>query len=422
MTTNENVPYRRAWYHGWNIIAACTLAQIAGNGISGLSYSLFLPGWTVDLHTSISVLQLPWIPFAVLCGIAAPMIGLYADKLPARWVIGVGLAGMAVFNLAVSLVTAAWQLVCLYTLLLPFAVTSCTAIPVNALVARWFVRRVGVALGLAAVGLALGGVILPPIVASLLPVVGWRAIWRGAALLTAFVVLPTFLLTARNRPSARDGQRYLGGGEIAAKHSADQPADGAGLRGGEILRRRNFWLILGVFLPILSLYVGILQNLVPISTSLGFSQRIGAELLSITSAAHIAATVVLGLLSDRFGNRLPFSGVALTAACGVAMIAFGRSFASLAVGSALVGVAGGTWPLLGASVAVEFGAANVGRAYGLLAAFVQLYALAPFFVAKTQESTGSYKPALLTLCALALLGGAAFLTIHERRQGSMSAG
>lgn len=415
MTSDAETSQRRRWYHGWNIIAACMLAQVAASGIPALSYSLFLPSWTHDLHTTISVLQLPWMPFALMCAIVSPTVGTFADKLPARWMFAFGLSGMTLFSVAVSLVTDAWQLVSLYALLLPFALQTSTSITANALVSRWFVRRIGLALGLTAIGVALGGVILPPIVAALLPVIGWRAIWRYTALLIGLVALPLVVITVRNRPAVQDGRHYLDVDPSEAHHAPSAPGGGGTLKAAQILRRRNFWLILGIFLPILAAYVGVLQNLVLIAISRGFGHQTAGALLSVMSVAQIIAALALGMLSDRFGNRLPFAAVAAMTACGVAAIAFGHSVALLIFGAALVGCGGGSWPLVGASIAAEFGAASFGRAFGLLASFIQLFALAPFIIAKTQEITGTYVPALLGLGALVAIGGCSFLTIDERR-------
>jgi MFS-type transporter involved in bile tolerance (Atg22 family) len=83
----------------------------------------------------------------------------------------------------------------------------------------------------------------------------------------------------------------------------------------------------------------------------------------------------------------------------------------------LVGLAGGFWPLLAAAAAVEYGASEVGRAFGLLMMFLPVIALVPFLVARIQEATGSYAPGLAGLAVLTFIGGAACLLMRERRRG-----
>jgi MFS family permease len=141
-------------------------------------------------------------------------------------------------------------------------------------------------------------------------------------------------------------------------------------------------------------------------------------LLSAFSVSHLAASLLAGILSDRLGNRLPLSGLALLTALGALFISFGNSLPFLGLGFLLVGFSGGIWPLLGAAIAVEFGPDGFGRAFGLFSACLPVAMLMAFIVAKLQESTGSYAPGFSALAIAALLGGAAGLMMRERREGS----
>jgi MFS family permease len=186
----------------------------------------------------------------------------------------------------------------------------------------------------------------------------------------------------------------------------------------EVAARKNFWLLVAIYLPMMALYGGVAQNLGPYAASHALSPSSAGVLLSILSFSHVIATLVFGLLSDRFGNRLPFAGLAVVMVIGAAIIAFGAGFPALAVGCALVGLGGGLFTLLAAAIAAEFGAEAVGRAFGLCMFFIPVTALAPFAVAKTQESTGSYTPALMGLAALVVVSGGLSLLLRERRGDS----
>ena len=345
---------------------------------------------------------------------------MFADKYPARWLMGGGLIGVALFYLGVSFVTASWQLVALYALLLPISVVCSTALPANAVVSRWFVRRLGFALGLTAFGLGMAGVILPPIVAAVTPEFGWRTVWRVSGIFIALVVAPLVMWVVRDRPTERDGPHYLTAEGETRPYLGHAPASGGGLTWRDVLKRRNFWLLVAVYLPMLALYGACMQNLAPVAASHGLSQQTAGTLLSAFSLTHVASTLLMGLLSDRFGNRLPLCGLALAVACGGLIVSFGHGVALLGMGVMLVGLAGGLWPLLAAAAAAEYGASEVGRAFGLLMMFIPVIALVPFLVARIQESTGSYAPGLAGLAVLTFIGGAACLLMRERRRGSPS--
>jgi MFS family permease len=404
----------RGWYHGWNVVAVCILSQVAANGLTYNAFSLFLPGWSAALQTPISRLQLPVAAMALVASLISPMVGALADKYPTRRLFGFGLLGMAIFYLAISTVTAAWQIVALYAFLAPVALCLSTAVTANALISRWFVRRLGLALGLSAFGIGMAGVILPPLIASLLPTVGWRAIWRGGALIVALVVVPLVMLVARNRPTESEGAYYLSSDGKEVRHHGHVAA-GAPLSWREVATRRNFWLLVAIYVPMLALNGGVGQNLPPFAASHGLSQQSGGALLSVLSFSHVVATLIFGLLSDRFGNRLPFVGLAVIMVAGAVTLAFGSGLLVLAAGCVLVGLGGGLFTLLAAAIAVEFGAAGVGRAFGLCMFFIPLTALAPYFVARTQETTGSYTPALLGLAVPVIIAGGLSLLLREGR-------
>jgi MFS family permease len=403
------------WYHGWSVVAVCVLSQVAANGLTYNSFSLFLRDWSTEFATPVSRLQLPIAAMVTVAALISPLVGALADKYPARRLFGWGLFGMALFYVAISMATSTTQVIALYALLAPLALCLSTAVTANALISRWFVRRLGLALGLSAFGIGMAGVILPPIIGTLLPSVGWRMIWRGGGAVVALLVLPMVVLVIRNQPTEAEGEYYLGSDGKSRTHHGHGGGGSSGLNWREVASRRNFWLLVGIFLPLLSCHGGVAQNLAPLAASHGLAPRAGGVLLSVLSFTTVVSTLVTGLLSDRFGNRLPFMGLAAIVIAGVTVLAFGSSLSMLAFGSALVGLGGGWATLLAAAIATEFGAEGVGRAFGLCMLFLPFSGIAPFSVARAQEATGSYAPGLLGLGAVALISGILSLLLRERR-------
>lgn len=422
MTSPTAAPRRGRWYYGWNIVGVCVLAQIAANGLAINCMSLFLGGWAHDLHAPISSLLIALLPLAFVTAGASPVIGALADKYPARWLLGAGLAGVAVFCLGISLATATWQIWALYGLLYPVALSLSASVPANAVVSRWFVRRLGLALGLTAFGSGISGVVLPPLVAAVIPLLGWRAIWRIAAAVAGLVVLPLALFLLRDRPTERDGLEYVTGGEAAHAHHGHGAGAAAGrLRSADILKRRNFWLLVCCLVPVIAAYGGCQQLLAPIVASRGFGQGVAGMLLSVFSLSYVGSTLMMGVVSDRFGNRMPLAVLAAIVAVGTAMLGVVSTLPAIVVATVLVGFGGGLWTLLPAAVAVEFGAANVGRAFGMLMLFLPINAAIPSIISKVQENTGSYALSLAALGAVCLAGGLLVLLMRERRGGHPTA-
>lgn len=392
------------WYYGWNIVAVCVLAGIVASALPINAFSLFLADWSKDLDTPISTLQLGLAAVGIGSALLSPLAGLLADKWPTRRMFALGLSALALFCVGIGFMTETWHYILLYAVPLPIALAFSASIPANAVVSRWFVRRLGLALAITAVGLGMAGVVMPPIVAAIMPDVGWRAIWITAGIVIGVLILPLILLVLRDRPAERDGLHYLSKhGSGPSPHAQEA---GHGLRWRDIFARRTFWLLVITYLPMIALYGAVGQNLAPIAAARGLSLETAGALLSAFSLSQVVATLLAGLLSDRFGNRLPLAGFAFATALGGVVVAYADGVASLGLGVVLAAIGGSFWPLLAAAIATEFGAAGTGRAFGLITVFLPATALAPFSVAKAQEMTGNHAPALLGMAALALVTGA----------------
>jgi predicted MFS family arabinose efflux permease len=243
---------------------------------------------------------------------------------------------------------------------------------------------------------------------------GWRSLWRFAAVLIAFVVAPVVMLILRDRPTARDGLTYVTpDSSMGPRHHESAPR----LNWGDIVRRKHYWLLVAVFLPVLATFGGIAYNLAPIAASRGFDQASAGKLLSVLGFTHVCSTVVFGVLSDRFGSRLPLAGLAVLTAAGAALVGIGQGLPSMVAGVSLLGMSGGLWTLVAASIAAEFGSPNVGLGFGMMLMFLPINNLSPFLIAKVQERTGSYAAALLAFAVWVLVGGAASLLMRDRHRG-----
>ena len=405
------------WYYGWNIVGACVLAGIAASALPINAFSLFLADWSAEFHAPVSTLQLGIGSCGLGCALLSPFVGILADKYSARWLFGIGLAGIVLFCLGISYATQIWEYLVLYAVMLPVSLLMSTSLLANPIISRWFVKRLGLALALAAVGLGMAGVVMPPIVAATMPTLGWRGIWRIGGIITAVIVLPLVLVVLRDRPRERDGLHYLTPeGNQASAHGAHGSSGSSTLRWRDVFARRNFWLLVIVYVPMLAVYGGCGQNIAPLAKARGLSPQTAGVLLSLLSLSQLVTTLMAGLLSDRFGNRVPLAGLAFATAIGGLLVALGSGTGALGLGVILAGFGGSFWPLIAAAITVEFGAGAVGRVFGLVTFFLPLTILAPFAVAKTQESTGSYTPALLVMTALTVVGGAAcMLWMRERR-------
>jgi sugar phosphate permease len=273
---------------------------------------------------------------------------------------------------------------------------SLAAGPLSAskLVANWFVRRRGLALGISATGTSIGGFLFPP----LLTLAIGRFGWRGAALAMAgalvLVALPVVALAVVGRPE----DRGLGpdGDEPDPRARAGGPAAGARRGSLALVRDRNFVAITLSIGSAFAILAGLLTNLHAYATDLGIPAERASLLLSTLSACGIVGKLGFGAVADRMSQRaLVWIAMAMLAAFLGALLAR-PGFAGLVAASAAAGLAlGGFLPLWGALIGDCFGREAFGRVMGLMGPLmlplnVTALQLAPW----SFDSTGSYDLAL----------------------------
>lgn len=146
-------------YYGW-IVVAGVFFMVAVSCGSFYSFGVFFVpimeefGWTRGVISG--VLLVSGITYAV----AVPLIGSIADRFGYKWIsiITAGLMGLG-FVLG-SRVQTVWQMY-LFIGFFP-GIGACAAIPLPlSLITNWFVRRRGLALGIASAGIGTGAATLP---------------------------------------------------------------------------------------------------------------------------------------------------------------------------------------------------------------------------------------------------------------------
>ena len=231
----------------------------------------------------------------------------------------------------------------------------------------------------------MAGVLLPPLVPAVLPVLGWRMIWRPEAVVLLVVILSLIILMVRQSPTAREGLHYVAADARIVSEQGSQPQ----VRLRDILPRPNFWLLILAYMPMLGLNDAVAKNVSSYAESLGWGHKIAGDLLSVTSFSNLLATLLLGIFSDRFGNRVPLVLLTGVTVCRGAMFAMGGGLPEIAVACALVGFAGGMNTLMAATLAAEFGPRGFGRAFGMCLFFIPFLPFSAVVTVKVRRQTAA---------------------------------
>lgn len=382
------------WRRGWPVVTGAALAAATGINLLYYVFSIFIPqlqketGWTLGEFSQLQAL-------VGLGSLTAPAVGWAMDRFGVRpvYALGMGLLTLLFVTIAIlPLVPTLFGVMVFITGLIGVWTSS---IAYTRAVAGWFHHNRGMALALAATGLSLSAVLMPPLFGAVVNAEGWRAGYWLLAALSGLVGLPAILFLLKGTPDPR---------HIPADHEATDPS---------VLRSPAFWLLIASMACINFPGSGMLSQMVPMMLEEGIGAKTAALGISAFAVGQVIGRLACGYLLDRthpqrvafFFTLVPAIGCFLLwQMTGSPMVAF------LAV--AAIGVQqGAEIDLFAFFVARRFGLARYGTIYGWIqvAAWSSTIAGVLSF-GKVHDLTGSYS--LFQLAgAFAYIAGACLIAM-----------
>jgi MFS family permease len=349
-------------------------------------------------------------------GLLSPVLGSAMDRRSMRKLMLTGAVLLVAGFLCLSQVRSMTQALIVYATLMSVACTLLGPISTNTLVARWFVRRRGMAMGIAALGGSIGGFIFPPLLQGMIDAYGWRVALQLLAGLIFVLLIPTVYFLAIDRPSDRG--LFPDGDSAPAAGTGQSVAPNLSTR--DVLGDLNFWLIvLATGLPFAGI-TGVMGNLVPLVVSKGVSTSVGALLISSFSIGGLVGKLLFAAVGDRVDLRIALGACLLGVSASMLCFWYATGYTLMVPGSFLLGVMIGViGPLWGFLLARGFGVENIGLVMGLIALMTMPFSLsAAPFLGWVFDDTGSYNDGLLIIAGLC---AAALLTLPRIRTGLRAA-
>ena len=387
---------RPAPFYGWVVVGTAFSVLFMAYGAQ-FSFGVFFSALLEEFGWSRGALSGAFALYAFGYSGLAVVSGHLTDRWGPRAVIAVGGAFLGAGWIAMSATSAIWHPYVFYGVVAAIGMSTAN-VPCSATVARWFVRRRGLATGLATAGGSLGAFCLPPLAQILVSGVGWR---RAYVIFGAAILLSLNLLAPLMKRDP-EGLGFTPDGGARAEHTAAPSARGSDYTMREAMRTRTFWVLFALFAATWIPIFAPLVHLVPLARGLGVDPLVAATLVSALGMAGILGRLFMGSLSDRIGRRsaigiglvlqiLAFLGFAVAGALPglyAASIAFGFSYGAVA-------------SLFPAIVADFFGREQAGSLVGLLFAMSgSMAALGPLGAGFIYDRTGSYDPAWVASAAL----------------------
>jgi sugar phosphate permease len=384
----------RPFYRGWLIVGVCLIGVSTGPAAFTLgSMGLFFDGFQTEFGWSRGDVSSALSIMMAVTAISLPFVGWLIDRFGVRRVLAPSIVMFGLLLLSVPFVTKLWQLIAIYVLIGVLGVGT-NSVGYMRLLAAWFDRRRGLAIGVAGSGTGLGFAYVPVITQYAVAGYGWRGgyILLGAVML--LVTLPLVLIVLREHPS--DVGLHVDGDPIPAEHH-DPVGGGAGMSLAEALRRRDFWFMLFTFVSVAFVLYGAIPHLVPLLEGRGFKAETAAWIASLFGLATFGGRILIGFLIDHFEARLVAVVFFALSAVGMALLAVDLPLWAILVSALLLGGSlGAEVDMLAYLISRYFGVRCFSQIFGLMFGVVMFsMALGPKIFGEVFDRTGSYTLVIL---------------------------
>jgi OFA family oxalate/formate antiporter-like MFS transporter len=382
-------------YYGWVVVGATFLVLFAGFGVV-YSFGAFFLALSVEFGAGRAAVSSIFSYAVFTLFITGAISGVIADRSGPKKVMAFGVVAVALGLLGAANAEQLW-LVNLCFALGVGAGVGFVYIPAISTVQRWFVRRRGLASGIAVTGIGVGTMVMPIVAGELLETMTWRTVF---SLMSILVLVSGFVAVALIEADPSDRGLAPDGDNMVSK-SATLPEQNLLL--WPILRSRSFVqfylaqavLSIAIFIPFV--------HLVPFAADLSIPRSQAVSIVGLIGLGSTAGRFLVGGVADRIGRRLTL--VLLLAGIAVAYVIWlaANSATTLSIYAFVFGVFyGGYVALIPALLADYFNGPKLSSVIGLqYTASAAGSLLGPILAGYLFDRTGSYVSALVVagICA-----------------------
>ena len=400
------VIHKLPFFYGWVVVAVAFVTMaIAVNART--SFSLLFPAILDEFGWNRSMTAGAFSVGFVASAAFTPVVGMMMDRWGPRVVIPIG-AVMVIAGLVGALsVSSPIGVYVTLGIMVVSGTIAMSYISHSMFLPHWFVKRRGLAIGIAFSGVGAGSIFLLPWIGRIIDGAGWREACIAIAVVVALII-PLNIVLQRKRP---EDVGLMADGEVHSDDrsrvtQSDLVVDRAWVETdwtlGMAMCTARFWWIVVAYFTALFVWYAVLVHQTAYLIETGFDGPTAAMALGLVGLFGIAGQIGVGALSDRIGREWGWTiGLCGFIGCYGALILLADG-ASLFLLYAMVILQGG----LGFGLASIYGAVTAeifsGKRFATIFAMTGLggnigAGAGPWVMGYIYDATGSYLPAFL-LC------------------------
>lgn len=396
------------FYYGWMVVVLIVVFQAATLGYMGFCFTFWVDPWSEEFGTPVTRIMIISTVMMLMMGMFSVLVGRFLDRYPMNRVVAVGLlvfaGGLWLGSMAQSFV----QIFLCYALILPFATALTGTLASQTLAVRWFRGhpQMGLAIGIAAMGVSVGGMTIPPLVAEGLIQHDWRWIFRVFSAILALCLAPAMFFLLMPKP-----------GETRLSATDVEQTDAAVVRAIPMIRlfTNRFFLVpaIAFFLDSVA-FIGFQYNTASYMKSIGFGVREAAMVISVLAGVMLAAKLIVGKLTDILHYRSVFVLAALCNCIGLLIFSLAIKDLML-VGAVFLGLgAGGLIPLQAKIISKHFPADQFAHVFGFFVFFPITAVVGAPLLSLLHEGFGSYQEPLMIMIGFVVAALLLMVSLKQR--------
>ncbi len=386
-------------FEQYKVGAASFLSLFSLVGFMFYGLPFFYDFWVKDFGWSHATVTSGNAVGKIVMGLFAFIAGWIIDRFGPRRVmlIGILIGGGAVMGL--GMVNSIWQFYFFYVLI-ALAYMTAGPLPNQVLISRWFDKSRGKAMGVAYLGIGIGGMLVPQVNKFFIDHFGWNNALMMLGLLMILIAFPVVWFVKDNNDKPAEIKRKEP--KIPLK---------------TIFKNRNVYLLIIGSMCSIGAVSGTSQNLkLFLSLDLNYSQQLAANVISIVLASSLIGRLFMGWLADRWPKKYVMILIYIIVAGSLPLLYFASVPGVIYVFAFFFGVGlGGDYMVIPLMAAELFGVKVLGRIMGIvLTADGFGEALSPLLVGWLRDRGGSYTNGFTALIILAVIGATAISMLPKK--------
>jgi sugar phosphate permease len=384
----------------WLVGATGFLCLFSLVGIMFYGLPFFYDFWVKDFGWSRATVTSGNAFGKIIAGLFGFVAGWIIDRFGPRRLMLCGILVCGISVIALGRMHTLWQFYGIY-IFVAIGYICGGPLPVQVLISRWFGKKRGKVMGLAYVGIGIGGMLIPQLAKALNQHFGWHDALLFIGMIMILIAFPIAWFVGDKPGNRLDDEMQ----------EPDVPLI-------PVLKSRPFYLLAFGSMCSIAAVSGAIQNLkLFFSLDLHYSQQLAANILSLILFASIGGRLLMGWLADRLPKKFVMILISCLVALAISLLFFVTSRGVINVFAIIFGVGlGGDYMIIPLMAAELFGVKILGRVMGIiLTADGFADALSPMLVGWLRDRVGNYGVAFIVLIGLAALGITAVAMLPRKR-------